>query len=42
MVRRGVQVDPRSGGGADCDWEYEPEYHPLTLINPNVGNSSWV
>ena len=24
MVRRGVPVDPRSGGGDNCDWEWEP------------------
>lgn len=40
MVRRGVPVDPRSGGGNNCDWEYEPAYPPRTPRAPNV-NSSW-
>jgi hypothetical protein len=42
MVRRGVPVDPRSGGGDACDYEWEPVYPPLTLLNPNKANSSWV
>ena len=41
MVRRGVPVDPRSGGGDACDWEWEPPYPPLTLLAPNPANSSW-
>jgi len=40
MVRRGVPVDPRSGGGNSCDWEYEMPYPPLSLWNKN-SNSSW-
>lgn len=30
MVRRGVPVDPRSGGGSACEREYEPAYPPRT------------
>ena len=41
MVRRGVPVDPRSGGGDNCDWEFELPYPPLSLRNPNAANSSW-
>jgi hypothetical protein len=41
MVRRGVPVDPRSGGGTSCDWEYEMPYPPLSLHNMNA-NSSWL
>ena len=42
MVRRGVPVDPRSGGGNDCDYEFELPYPPLSLRNPNPANSSWL
>ena len=42
MVRRGVPVDPRSGGGNSCDFEFEPPYPPLTLLSPNPANSSWL
>ncbi len=41
MVRRGVPVDPRSGGGTACDWEYEYPYPPLDFYNLNA-NSSWL
>ena len=41
LVRRGVPVDPRSGGGNSCEYEWEPAYPPLTLLAPNPANSSW-